>query len=158
MLRCTEVCTVISALPPKHTCANLPMHALNFSVNPFIWRVCVHDSPCMLVCLCDLAFCLSTALQSTSCILTQSLRHKWEHQNLSAVSHTVVLRERQREGGRWGEGWPIYLHSLLPPLLMFASPHFSLALPLPFFRWQIEAQGWNVAWLNISDWLSPRTF
>lgn len=158
MLRCTEVCTVISALSPKHTCAHLPMHALNFSVNPFIWRVCVHEYPCMLVCLCDPAFCLSTALQSTSCILTQSLRHKWEHQNLSAVSHTVVLRERQREGGRWGEGWPIYLHSLLPPLLMFASPHFSLALPLPFFRWQIEAQGWNVAWLNISDWLSPRTF
>lgn len=158
MLRCSEVCTVIAALSPKHTCAHLPMHALNFSVNPIIWRVCVHEYPCMLVCLCDPAFCLSTALQSTSCILTQSLRHKWEHQNLSAVSHTVVLRERQREGGRWGEGWPIYLHSLLPPLLMFASPHFSLALPLPFFRWQIEAQGWNVAWLNISDWLSPRTF
>lgn len=60
-------------------------------------------------------------------------------------------RERQREGERWGEGWPIYLQSLLPPLLMFASPHFSLALPLPFFLWQIEAQGRNVAWLNISD-------
>lgn len=104
MLRCSEVCTVISALSPKHTCAHLPMHALNFSVNPFIWRVCVHEYPCMLVCLCDPAFCLSTALQSTSCILTQSLRHKWEHQNLSAVLHTVVLRERKREGGRWGGG------------------------------------------------------
>ena len=31
---------------------------------------------CVYVCLCDLAFCLSAALQSTSCILTQSLRHK----------------------------------------------------------------------------------
>lgn len=57
----------------------------------------------------------------------------------------------EREAERWGEGWPIYLQSLLPLLLMFASPHFSLALPLPFFLWQIEAQGRNVAWLNISD-------
>lgn len=64
--------------------------------------VCLCKRPCMLVCLCDLAFCLSAALQSTSCILTQSLRHKWEHQNLSAVLHTAVPRGRQREGGRWG--------------------------------------------------------
>lgn len=82
--------------------------------NHFIWRR-VHP--------CDLAFCLSAALQSTNCILTQSLRHKWEHQNLSAVSrsrtrrhvHTLRLSSWEREWGRreGRKGWTIYLQSLL---------------------------------------------
>lgn len=72
-------------------------------------------------------------------------------ESICSLAHSSPVRERQREGERRGEGWPIYLQSLLPPLLMFASPHFCLALPLPFFLWQIEAQGRNVAWLNTSD-------
>lgn len=117
--------------------------------------VCVCQRPFMLVCLCDLAFCLSAALQSTSCILTQSLRHKWEHQNLSAVLHTAVPRGRQREGGREVGGGLTNLASVSPSSSsnVCISPFLSRSLPLPFFLWQIEAQGRNVAWLNTSDFL-----
>lgn len=113
----------------KHivSCAYVPLHALDLCANPFILHsMCVWAPMYACVPLWS-CFLSNAALQSTSCILTQSLRHKWEHQNLSAVSHTVPSpeREEEEEGGRWGEGWPIYLRSLLPPLLMFASPHFS---------------------------------
>lgn len=79
----------------------------------------------------------NAALQSTSRILTQSLRHKWEHQNLSAVLHTVP-RENQREvwGGRTN------LFSVSPSS---SSPPF-LCWPPSSVR---QTQEQTVTWLNI---------
>lgn len=84
----------------------------------------------------------NAALQSTSCILTQSLRHKWEHQNLSAVLHTVP-GENQREvwGGRTN------LFSVSPSV---SSPNPLLVFPVPSER----CRGKNVTWLNISHSLT----
>lgn len=90
------------------------------------------------------SFLSNTALQSTSWILTKSLRNNWEHQNLSAVLQSQEKRET--EGGR--EGWPIHLQPLRPPPFFCISPFFSCSC------WQIEAKGQNVDWLNISDFLS----
>lgn len=84
----------------------------------------------------------NAALQSTSCILTQSLRHKWEHQNLSAVLHTVP-GENQREvwGGRTN------LFSVSPSA---SSPQSSAGFPSSLRK----MQGQNVTWLNISHSLT----
>lgn len=90
--------------------AYLAPPALDLTVNPLILQcMCMSAT---LVCLCDLAFCLSTALQSISCILTQSLRHKWEHQNLSAVSQSSP--EREAGGGREVGGGLANLSSVSP--------------------------------------------
>lgn len=84
----------------------------------------------------------NAALQSTSCILTQSLRHKWEHQNLSAVLHTVP-GENQREA--WGGRTNLF--SVSPST---SSPQSSAGFPCSFRK----MQGQNVTWLNISHSLT----
>lgn len=100
----------------KHivSCAYVPLHALDLCANPFILHsMCVWAPMYACVSLWS-CFLSDAALQSTSCILTQSLRHKWEHQNLSAVSHTVPSPERDEEGGREVGGGLTNLSSVSP--------------------------------------------
>ena len=75
----------------------------------------------------------NAALQSTSCILTQSLRHKWEHQNLSAVLHTVPREDHREVRGGWTNLFSVSLSS---------PPRFSPGLPVPSDRSRHRGRVW----------------
>lgn len=67
----------------------------------------------------------------------------------SICSLTVQSPEREAEGGLTNlSSVPLSSSSNV-----CISSFLSCSLPLPLFLWQIEAQGENVSWLNISNFL-----